>query len=583
MNDWPSFLLERQTQVFALQVAIGGVLLSAVVLLAARLLKRRSAPLRYGVLFAGVVGLLAAPAFVGVGQRFQGMRHAVEAPIDETVRIPVENLLDFLAVDEPEAPPAVAAASPWSESIGPMLLLVWALGIVIGLARLMRGMWMQRRALVGVPWQADWWTDAREAQLAHAVGLRQFPEVFQSPAAPMPLVFGLLHPTIVLPEQAPPSWGQTQWEAVLLHEAAHIARRDPWAALVQQLGVVLFWWCPLVHVLARRLNHLREQICDDYALQGACDGIAYAELLIESAEALVRLKAVPVPVALLDSARGGLEDRITRLLQKERKPMTKLTLPGKLLGAACLVTACLLITAGTAFTQGTAPQPKKIQVKIIVDGKEIDLNNVQIQGVLDALPQRDEPKKAGQPGGVIVPVELPPQAKPDPRIEELVRAAEAIKPGSGAEIRRALQGKVDQKYKVWVERDLNGAEKTLRVWTEHGPAGGAPQTAAKLPQDRKIIIIEIRDGKVIQLQGPDVKMILDQAVRDGKIAPNPGNTPLPPTARTPDNRFHNDPTKKATPPTADNTEALLRQLERINAELQDLRAKLHDSQKRQAK
>src|SRR5205814_4450159 len=118
-------------------------------------------------------------------------------------------------------------------------------------------------------------------------------------------------------------------------------RRDPWGVLAQRLAVILFWWCPLVYALGRRLNELRESICDDYALQGSCDHIAYAEVLVESAERLLSLKTLPLPVALLDSARGGLEARVTRLLEKEKRPMTKLSLPGKILGAGFLAAPCL--------------------------------------------------------------------------------------------------------------------------------------------------------------------------------------------------------------------------------------------------
>ena len=129
-------------------------------------------------------------------------------------------------------------------------------GTTLGAARLVFGLCKQRRALIGPVWQQPFWTDELKAQLAHKLGLKKFPDVRVSPAAPMPMVIGILRPTIVLPENAPATWQQPQWEAVLLHEAAHSARRDPWAALAQHIAVLLFWWCPLVHMMARRLNDL---------------------------------------------------------------------------------------------------------------------------------------------------------------------------------------------------------------------------------------------------------------------------------------------------------------------------------------
>ena len=168
------------------------------------------------------------------------------------------------------------------------------------------------------------------ARLAQSLGLKDFPSVHVSPVAPMPMVMGIWRPKILVPAEAPTTWGPTQWQAILLHEGAHIARRDHWAVPAQRLAVLLFWWCPLVYFIGRRLNELRECICDDYALQGSCDAFAYAEVLVESAECLLKLKTVPVAIALLNSAQGGLEARVTRLLEKERKPMTKLSRVGKL-------------------------------------------------------------------------------------------------------------------------------------------------------------------------------------------------------------------------------------------------------------
>ena len=390
MNTWESLSIPAEARTATLVVAISGVLVSGVVLMAARLLRQRSAPLRYSVLFGGIVGLLAVPALVGVGQYVQA---AFAADSEEIVRVPAEMLPEFLQRQPLEVPELHDESAPaWSELIGVVLLSAWGLVILFGFGRLLLGLSRQRRALIGAPWRASWWTEERQACLARKVGLHRFPRVHGSPAAPMPMVVGVWRPTIVLPEQAPAAWGQPQWEAVLLHEAAHIARRDPLAVLAQRVAVLLFWWCPLVHLLARRLNDLREAICDDYALEGPCDRIAYAELLVESAERLVNLRSLPAPLGLIDSAHGGLEERITRLLEKEKQPMTKLSLAGKLLGIGVLLAACMSITAATAFCQ--PPSPKKIQIKIVVDGKEINIADVDLAALLQGRSRNRSPSRS---------------------------------------------------------------------------------------------------------------------------------------------------------------------------------------------
>jgi beta-lactamase regulating signal transducer with metallopeptidase domain len=493
MNLWESINRPSALQTFVFLMAISGVAVSGAALAAGRLLRHRSPSLRYAVLFGAVVGLLAVPVLVGVGQSLSGL---FAVTTEETVRVPAEQVTDLLAPPTPPIP--VEPASVVNDVASVVPVVGWAIGIAFGLLRLVRGIWTQRRAFVAVPWQPEWWTDERRRALAQKVGLRRFPEVCRSPCAPLPMVVGLWPSRIVLPESAPAPWSQPQWEAILLHEAAHIARRDAWAALAQRLAVVFFWWCPFVHHVSRRLNVLRETICDDYALEGPCDHIAYAELLVETAERLVNMRTLPVPVGLLDAARVGLEERITSLLEKEKQPMTKLSLAAKLFGAAALVAACVCITAATAFSQAP-PAQKKIQIKIIVDGKEIDLSDEVIQAVLAAQTQKASNPKAlkleratGPTWQVKPAVTVRSDAKPDPRIEDLVKQAEDIRPGSGAAVRKALQGAaVNWKFEKLGEDKMKKAKALADVVKVNPAADAKRQVQEKLDSLIKTIEVEV--------------------------------------------------------------------------------------------
>jgi beta-lactamase regulating signal transducer with metallopeptidase domain len=629
MNALESLPIPADLQTFAVQVALGGLCVSAIALVVGRLLRHRAEPLRYGILLTGVMGLLAVPALVGLGRACQAALPEFTPPgEDEIVRVPAEMLPDVLnrpPVDPPaEDPPPLV----W-QLVGAGLLALWLLGTAIGTGRLLRALYRQSRALAGVPWRAEFWTDERRALLARQLGLTRFPAVYLSPAVPMPMVIGIWRPTIVLPEPAPAAWQQPQWEAVLLHEAAHIARGDHWAVLAQRSAAILFWWCPLVHILARRLDALREHICDDCAVQGTCDRIAYAELLVDSAEHFLRLTALGAPLGLLDSARGGLEARVSRLLEKERPTMTRLSLPGKLLGAAGLVTVCLLTAAGTAFSGGQNAPPKRIQIKIIIDGKEIDLSDAHVWQQVEAAQKKAaeaqielkvhgalKPGQLGDawkalafsPDGKILATgdgkkivmwdagtgkllvqgdQVKPEAKAawrvvtqaeqkaDPRIEELVKQAEAIKPGSGDAIRKALQT----------------APKPAEVRTtkEHKlvvPGPGRVQVWGTDAAGKKVIILAIDGDKILQLNELDLHKLVDKGIQmhfklDGakqkidekaveKLHIELLNKAVKGTGSD----------KKAAPmPPAPDLEALSRHIERLHAELEDLRKRLEAGKK----
>jgi beta-lactamase regulating signal transducer with metallopeptidase domain len=556
MNVLESLPIPNEAQSFALLVALGGVTVSALIVGLARLMRRRSEALRYGILLAGVMGLLAVPALVGVGL---GCRDTLPwfavQPEEEIVRVPAAMLPDLLNRRDGDAP-SDDPPSPAAALVGALLLLVWIAGTAIGVGRLLRALCKQCRALAGSPWIAGFWTDERKCELARRLGLKRFPAVHSSPAVPMPMVIGIWCPTIVVPEPAPAAWEQSQWEAVLLHEAAHIARGDPWAVLAQRSAVVLFWWCPLVYLLARRLDALRENICDDWAVQGSCDPIAYAALLVDSADYFLRLQSMPLPLGLIDSARGGLEARVTRLLEKEKPTMTRLSWSGKLLGAACLVAVCLMTTAGTALSGGQSPPAKKIQIKIIIDGKEIDLSDAQLWQHIEAAKQKAAAQadvaqlqalhaqalkaladlKAAQftaPADPAKGIAFSPDGKSlaigadrtvrvwdttttkvtaqvdqsksmaDPRIEALVKQAEAIKPGSGEQIRRALQA-APKSNEFKFKFDANKPASGLRI-------------ERSSDQGKKVIVLpldaahEEHLGKLLQLNEADLKKLLEKA------------------------------------------------------------------------
>ena len=456
-----------------LSAAAGRPLSSAIALGGGRLLRRRSASARYGILFVGVLGMLTSPLLVAAGSACGGW---TPAPVTETVRIPAERVFDALASKSTEPAPPSAPESGVIESIGAAFVGIWLVGIAAGLIALVRGHWRLRKTLVGEPWQPAWWTDERRANLAATIGLARFPSVRQSPFAPFPMVVGLWRPTIVFPAAASETWTSSQWEAVLLHEAAHVARRDPLSALVQSAAVTLYWWWPVAHLLSRRIHDLRETICDDFALEGACDPADYAELLMQSAERLVNLRTLPAAVGLLDSAHGGLKDRITRLLTKEKRSMARLSLLGKLLGPAALLSACLTITAASAYSQ--APPPlRNIQVKIVVDGKEFDLSDEVVQALL----ARQKSAQSAPKDALAVDGRATRRSRgSSPAIRastSSVRQAETIKPGSGEAVRKLfVHGRSRSPTGYRREHAPCGNRRPSRS----GPEAVAPGSGAKI-------------------------------------------------------------------------------------------------------
>jgi len=122
--------------------------------------------------------------------------------------------------------------------------------------------------------------------------------------------------TLCLPAWALDQLDATQRRAMLAHEIAHLARRDPWWRLAETLLSRLMFFQPLNRLARRRLEHLAELACDDWAARRA-DARALAQCLAACGERIVF--GTPVLASAMAGSRAALVHRIRTLL--EESPM----------------------------------------------------------------------------------------------------------------------------------------------------------------------------------------------------------------------------------------------------------------------
>ncbi len=144
------------------------------------------------------------------------------------------------------------------------LLAVIALVRLALLARDMAGMFATRRAA------------RRIAAPVNARLAIDRPYAFaSSESLTSPCVLGFVPALIVIPHEllgAP----QNELLSVVLHEAEHVRRYDDVQNVLHRIIGALAFFCPGVRIALRELALYREQICDDAAVHGLGDPIAYA-------------------------------------------------------------------------------------------------------------------------------------------------------------------------------------------------------------------------------------------------------------------------------------------------------------------
>jgi beta-lactamase regulating signal transducer with metallopeptidase domain len=326
----------------------------ALVLIVNRLLRRSSAALRVTVLGAALAAVLLLPALAAVipAWRVGGIAPTlIEAP-----QLPVAEVSTVAAPGAAAATPVAEAGHvPWA-ALG---IALWLAGAAALLARTAVGAWRARRiARAGTP------ADHAQGHVARAWralgGGGAPPRIVASAAIEAPIVIGAFRPVVVVPA-ASARWSAERWRVVLLHELAHVRRRDGLANLIAQVACAIHWIDPLAWLAARRLRDEREHAADDAVLRDGARASTYAEHLIALASG-TRPGLGAAALAMADGAR--FEARVVALFDdaRSRRPAGRArsaAIAAATAGVAVLA-ACVSLDADAAPGKAavTASDPK---------------------------------------------------------------------------------------------------------------------------------------------------------------------------------------------------------------------------------
>jgi len=300
------------TILFPILLIARGAIVLALALVATRLLRRAPASLRSTVLASALAAVLALPILEAVVPAWHA--GALAADPVEVVEPPA------LPVAEAAVPASVHAASvarrPAASFAVPLRAILgglWAAGIAAMLLRVgvgaLRARRIARRGMVAHR------AEPRIAGAWRALGGRgDPPRVVVSGEVDAPIVVGAIAPTVVVPHAAL-AWSAERWRVVLLHELAHVRRRDGVVNLVAQLACSLHWIDPLAWIAARRLRDERELAADDAVLRGGARASSYAEHLVAIATGAAHGTSA---TALAMAEPRRFEARVAALLDGDR-------------------------------------------------------------------------------------------------------------------------------------------------------------------------------------------------------------------------------------------------------------------------
>jgi beta-lactamase regulating signal transducer with metallopeptidase domain len=339
-------------------LAFEGLAILAAAGLASLLLPKASASLRHLVWTAALGAIVVLPAFEASGLRIEipvpaawleGYPDArpesvLEPPAPEwtTPTVPVTKPVSVelpatrSGSDEEPTPPAAWSRS-WTTNASdaapargagsrtiasggswfPVAATVWLAGVLLLLLTTLIAQLRAYGLTNGAVQPASPSVQRRLATLVLRMGLERRVRAVVSDRLGVPATWGMKRSTVVLPPQHE-EWAPETVDRVLLHELAHVQRRDCWTQLLGEIARALHWPNPLAWIAVRCQRVESERACDDLVLAYGDVASAYAGDLV----ALVRTLKThsPVPRAALAMAgRSGLGDRVRAILDPRRR------------------------------------------------------------------------------------------------------------------------------------------------------------------------------------------------------------------------------------------------------------------------
>ncbi len=191
-------------------------------------------------------------------------------------------------------------------------------------------------------------------RLSRGFRIRRKISVLLSPGCTMPFTFREQRPVIVLPAGAD-RWPAQRARSVLIHELAHIRRRDALTQSAVYCLCLLFWFIPRLWLAYGALRREAECCCDQQVINRGIRGPEYARQIVD----LARRSRGRLLLACFASRLGGkglLRQRIGNLLRLApgRKPFgVRSTLRLLAVMLCCLVP--LLALAGQARPVALGP------------------------------------------------------------------------------------------------------------------------------------------------------------------------------------------------------------------------------------
>ena len=224
------------------------------------------------------------------------------------------------------------------DSHASLVVMIWFIVFMTKLVRILSGLvQIQRIRYYRTNTPEPFWKN-RLGELAGRIGISREIRLLESAIMKMPMVVGFLKPTILVPIGMITNLSPAEVESILLHELAHIKRRDYFFNLLQCFVDVAFFFNPAILWISSLIRNERENCCDDIAIRESRNKKQFVQALVSFHQYNMDGMRYAMPFA---GRKSSLINRVKRIVDNNNHALNQSEKAVLLIG---------LVVFGVAFT-----------------------------------------------------------------------------------------------------------------------------------------------------------------------------------------------------------------------------------------
>jgi beta-lactamase regulating signal transducer with metallopeptidase domain len=288
------------------------------------MITRKSAPaLRYNLLSVLFILFIVATAFTFIqqinitnsGQPETVWKAPVTGSVSNTYIIP-----GYTSVSEAAQPGLAENIVQYFNEHASLIVAIWFILFLAKLLRILSNIgYVQRIRHYKTSEPPPYWKQ-RIMEMAKDLRVRRSIQLLESAIIRVPVVVGLLKPVILLPLGILSNLPPEQVEAVLLHELAHIRRKDYLVNLLQSFAEVVYFFNPAVLWISSLIRQERENCCDDVAISQLKNKKQFIHALVAFQEYAMHPSNNNTAIAFA-GRKNYLLNRVKRIIYNENKKL----------------------------------------------------------------------------------------------------------------------------------------------------------------------------------------------------------------------------------------------------------------------